>query len=173
MPASGSTSTSGASFVGAAAASPSASAKVKAKACKWCGRSPEECKSWARAGEGLECNSCRAYILWNYRGAAKEDLANELAAEPHSGGARRQAFYEEVQQYERECDAGVRHPRMVAKVSKQSTTKLCGSLKLGIFWPKDIYEAHHGKLAAADAQTYEHAGRRLVALPETVHLCDV
>ena len=95
-------------------------------------------------------------------------MAKELAAEPHSGGARRQAFCEEVLQYEKDCDAGVRHPRMVAKVTAQSATKLRGSLKLGIFWPKDIYEAHHGKLAPADSQTYEHAGRRVVGLPETV-----
>ena len=47
------------------------------KEFKWCVRNPLEAPS-ARGGDGLECNPCRAYLKWNYRGDAKKPLVTEI-----------------------------------------------------------------------------------------------
>ena len=110
--------------------SDSASGSHTCKQCKLCRRSSLDLP-WTRSGGGYECRACASYLMFNYRGKLKNELAEKLK-EDHDGTVRA-GYIDELADYEL-GQGGVKRPKLQAQ---EKTTK-ASVVKHGNFWPKDI-----------------------------------
>jgi len=97
-------------------------------------------------------------MTWACRGQDKSKLADEIEAQ---GEPRRAKLREEVERYEREVKEGIRHCKK-RRLLTSETHSLEGKLRVGNFWPKDVYEAHFGKkIPPRQESTHIHAGKSM------------
>ena len=84
----------------------------------------------------MECSPCRAYLKWNYRNEAKKMLETEIRTQ---GKKRNLDFREEVRDYEESKGEGRRSLKQTRIVSTDESHSLEGRMRLGNFWPRNIY----------------------------------
>ena len=86
---------------------------------------------WARSGAGYECRVCASYLIYNYRGKLKNELAEQLESD-HDGTVRAR-YVDELADYEL-GERGVKR----ARLQTQQKTTTASVVKHGSFWPKQM-----------------------------------
>ncbi len=141
-----------------------APAAMQGPACRWCMRDRTTPNPLLRDDDALqephlqftkkeaaECVPCRNFVAAAWKGRARSDLLKQIESNPKA----RDAFVEGVKQWETLylASANGRCPRnsllpdtlqsLSTIVTRVDRMELVMQRDLGVFWPVDIYEAHH------------------------------